>query len=119
MKHVPELKKDLVSLGYLERSGFSFSSRARSEILNISNGAMVVMRGKIMKNNLYRLEEFVVIRESDAAAAVQDQQGAHWLWHYCLGHMGDHGMKELSKYGLISDLDGDISEVCESCQIKK
>lgn len=38
MKHVPELKKNLVSLGYLERSGYSFSSHAMSEVLNISNG---------------------------------------------------------------------------------
>ena len=30
MMHVPELKKNLVSLGYLEQSGFSFSSHARS-----------------------------------------------------------------------------------------
>ena len=28
-------------------------------------------------------------------------------------------MKELSKHGLIPDLDGGISEVCESCQMKK
>ena len=33
--------------------------------------------------------------------------------------MGDHGMKELSKHGLISDLDGGILEVCEPCQIGK
>ena len=69
VKYIPELKKNLVSLGYLERSGFSFSSRARSGVLNISNGAMVVMRGRRMENNLYRLERSMMIGESDTAAA--------------------------------------------------
>ena len=68
-----------------------------------------------MENNLYRLEGSMVIGESDTAATVQNQKGAHRLWYYRLGHMGDHGMKELSKYGLILDLDGGISEVCEPC----
>ena len=61
----------------------------------------------------------MVIEESNAVAIAQDQQGAHQLWHYCLGHMDDRGMKELSKHGLISDLDGDILKVCAPYQIKK
>ena len=77
------------------------------------------MRGRRMENNLYKMEGSVVVREFDAAAAVQDQQGAHRLWHYSLGHMEDRGMKELSKRGLISDLDRGIWEVCEPCQIEK
>ena len=32
MKHVLDLKKNLVSLGYLERSSYSFSSHARSGV---------------------------------------------------------------------------------------
>ena len=68
VKHIPELEKNLVSLGYLERSGYSFSSRARSRVPNISNGAMVVMRGRRLDKNLYSMEGSVVIGESDAAA---------------------------------------------------
>ena len=119
VKHIPNLKKNLVSLGYLERSGYSFSSHARSGVLNISNRAMVVMRDKRIENNLFRMERSMVTGESDAAAAAQDQQGTHRLWHYRLGHMGDRGMKELSKYSLILDLDGGILEVCEPCLMGK
>ena len=115
MKHVPDLKKNLVSLGYLERNGYSFSSHARSGVLNISNGAMVVMRGRTMENNLYKIEGSMVTEKSDAAAAVQDQQGTHRLWHYRLGHIGDRGMKELTKHGLILNLDRGISKVCKPC----
>ena len=91
VKHIPKLEKNLVSLGYLERNGYSFSSRARSGVLNISNGAMVVMRGRRLDNNLYRMEGSVVIGESDAAAAAQDQEGTYKMWHYRLGHMGERG----------------------------
>ena len=119
VKHIPDLKKNLVSLDYLERSSYSFSSRVKSGVLNISNGAMIVMRGRRIENNLYKIEGSVVTRESDAAVAAQDQQGAHQLWHYRLGYMRDRGMKELSKHDLILDLDGGISEVCKPCQMEK
>ena len=69
VKHIAELK-NLVSLGYLERNGCSFSSHARSGVPNISNRAMVVMRGRMMENNLYRLEGSVVIGDSNTATAV-------------------------------------------------
>ena len=72
VKHVPKLKKNLVSLGYLEHSGFNFSSRARSRVLNISNGAMVVMRGRRMDNNLYGVMGSVVMEESGIAVATHD-----------------------------------------------
>ena len=71
VKHILELKKNLMSLNYLDRSGFSFSSHARSGVLNISNGAMVMMRGRRMENNLYRLKESMMIGESDVVTAAQ------------------------------------------------
>ena len=120
VKHIPELEKNLVSLGYLESSGYSFSNRARSRVLNISNGAMVVMRGRRLDNNLYHMEGSVVIEESDAAAAAQDQEETYRMWHYRLGHMDDRGLRELSRRGLISDLeDGATGKICEPCQMEK
>ena len=67
VKHVPELK-NLVSLDYLERNGCSFSSHARGGVLNISNEVMVVMRRTRQENNLYRLEDSVVIEDFDTVA---------------------------------------------------
>ena len=119
VKHIPELKKNLVSLGYLEHYGFNFSSRVRSGVLNIFNGAMVVMRGRRMDNNMYGMVGSMVMEESGTTAAAHDPQGYYKLWHYHLGHMSERGMKELSKNGSISNLGGDISGVCEPCQMKK
>ena len=119
VKHIPELKKNLVSLGYLERNGCSFSSHARSGVLNIFKGAMVVMRERRLENNLYRLEGSIVIKDFDIAVVAQDQHDLHRLWHYRLGHLGDRGMQELSRYGLIPDTEGGVSKVYEPCQMGK
>ena len=48
VKHILELKKNLVSLGYLDHCGFNFSSQAKSGVLNIFTRAMVVMRDRRM-----------------------------------------------------------------------
>nr|XP_019703355.1 uncharacterized protein LOC109505324 [Elaeis guineensis] len=81
---------------------------------------MVVMRGRRLDNNLYRMEGSVVTKEFDAATAAQDKQGAYRMWHYRLGHMGDKGLRELIRRGLISDLkDGATGEICEPCQMGK
>ena len=68
MKHVPDLKRNLASLSYLERNGYSFSSHARSGVLNISNRVLMVMRGRRLENNLYRLEGSVMIKNFDIVA---------------------------------------------------
>ena len=44
VKHVPKLKKNLVSLGYLEKQGYAFSCQSGSGCLKISKGALVVMK---------------------------------------------------------------------------
>ena len=72
VKHIQDLKKNLVPLGYLERSDCSFSSHARSGVLNISNGDMVVMRGRRLENNFYKMEGSMMTEKSDTAAAAQD-----------------------------------------------
>lgn len=116
VKHGPVLK-NLVSLGYLEWNGYNFSSHSRSGVLNITKGAMVMVRGRL-ENNLYRMEGSVVSEGSKAAAA-QEQQDAYYLWHFRLDHMKDCSTRVMSKSGMIPGLDGGVSEVCEPCQISK
>ena len=101
MKHVPDLKKNLLSLGYLQRSGFGFSFYSESGVLNIMKGAMVVMKGKRLENNLHQLVGSVIYGGSETAAAAHNQQDLFHLWHYRLGHMGEQGMRVLMKNGRI------------------
>ena len=61
IKQMFELKKNLISLGYLEKQGYAFSSQSGSRNLKITKGALVVMRGRRLSNNLYRMEGSVMI----------------------------------------------------------
>jgi hypothetical protein len=52
VKHVPNLKGNLISLGTLDLEGYRYA--AQGELLKVSRGAMVVAKGK-MAGSLYRL----------------------------------------------------------------
>ena len=56
VKHVSELKKNLISLGYLEKQGYAFSSQSRSGCLKIIKKVLVLMRRRRLSNNLYKME---------------------------------------------------------------
>ena len=43
VRHVPNLRKNLISLGTLDCNGFSYKSTNR--VMNVSKGAMTVMKG--------------------------------------------------------------------------
>ena len=73
VKHVLELKKNLISLGYLEKQGYAFSCQSESGCLKISKGALVVMKERRLSNNLYRMEGSVVIHSVKASAVVQEK----------------------------------------------
>ena len=70
VRHVPKLKKNLISLGYLEEQGYAFSSKAGSGCLKIFKKALVVMRGRRLSNNLYRMESSVVNDSVEVLAVV-------------------------------------------------
>ena len=73
VKHVPELKKNLISLGYLEEQGYAFSCQSGSGCLRITKGALVVMKRQRLSNNLYRMEGSVVNDSAEVlAVALED-----------------------------------------------
>ena len=53
VRHVPALKKNLISLGTLESKGCSFS--AKDGVLKVSKGVLVLVNGTRVGNNLYKL----------------------------------------------------------------
>jgi len=58
VRYVPELKRNLISLGEFDRRGYVF--RGEKGILNVVKDSMIVMR-EIMKNDLYFVDVEVVI----------------------------------------------------------
>ena len=53
VRHVPDLRKNLISLGTLDSNGYKFS--VEGGVLRVSKGSLIVMKGKKV-NTLYILQ---------------------------------------------------------------
>ena len=138
VRHVLELRKNLISMGVLDDVGYKFA--VQGGVMKISKGILVVMKanrvgnlyklsmgvldnagykflvqGGVMKiskgilvvmkahkvGNLYELEGRTKI---DHATIASDATDSTLLWHQCLGHMSERGMKVLADRKLLLSL---------------
>ncbi|KAL0460800.1 UNVERIFIED_CONTAM: Retrovirus-related Pol polyprotein from transposon TNT 1-94 [Sesamum latifolium] len=64
VRHIPELKKNLISLGTLHKNGFIPKADEDRETIRIVKGALTVMKGKITAGNIYKLLGSTVVEYS-------------------------------------------------------
>nr|GEU84370.1 retrovirus-related Pol polyprotein from transposon TNT 1-94 [Tanacetum cinerariifolium] len=113
VRHVSDLKRNPISLSTLEANECKYSGE--SAVMKIFKGALVLMKA-IQSGGLYVLQGTIVYDTAGVAtskASLDDSK----LLHYRLGHMGEKGMKNLAKKGLIK-----VScnlEFCEHCVFGK
>lgn len=84
VKHVPSLKKNLISLGW-GVGRIQLWSKSRQQ----QGGSLVVIKGVRMANN--RMIGKVVKGKHSACAA--DEQQVYRLWHFRMGHMSQAGLR--------------------------
>ena len=101
--HVPDLKRNLIFLGTLDKSSYNF--KAETGKLTISKGAMVVMNGQ-KRNDLYILESHTL--KGLMGSVLRTETDKTVLWHRRLGHLSDRGLKELHKQGLLCGITSTI-----------
>ena len=53
VKHVLDLRKNLISLGILDSNGYGYKSKGG--VLKVIKGALVVMKGQKVGGNIYKL----------------------------------------------------------------
>ncbi|KAG8492605.1 hypothetical protein CXB51_010032 [Gossypium anomalum] len=109
VQHVPELKRNLISLSTLDLKGYKYT--AESRVLKISKCSLVVMKRQRKTAKLYVLQGSTVTGDAAVASSSLSDDDITKLWHMCLGHMSKNGMVELSKRGL---LDGRDHETLDS-----
>ncbi|GKA87844.1 retrovirus-related pol polyprotein from transposon TNT 1-94 [Tanacetum coccineum] len=97
VRHVPELKKNLISLGTLDSIGCDY--QGRGGVLKVSKGALVVMKGE-KTNGLYLLKGSMITGVAGVSSSLTKLDTTK-LWHMCLGHLSERGMVELYKRGLL------------------
>lgn len=114
VRHVPDLKRNLISLGVLDQIGCRI--KLESGELSVLNGSNLVMSGT-RKNGVYILDGEVISGVADVS--IKHTEDKTRLWHLRLGHMSERGLKELAKQGLFgSDKIGNL-EFCEDCVLGK
>ncbi|KAG8472328.1 hypothetical protein CXB51_035360 [Gossypium anomalum] len=113
VRHVPELKRNLISLSTLDSKGYRYT--AESGVLKISKGSLVVMKGQRKIAKLYVLQGSTVTGDAAVASSSLPDDNITKLWHMRLGHMSENDMTELSKRGLLDGQGICKLNFCEHC----
>lgn len=90
VRHVPDLKKNLISSGTLDANGCKYASEG---VLKICKGFFVLMKG-LKAGSLYMLEGSTVTSLIVVCSLVIADDTT-MLWHMRLGHMSEKGMDAL------------------------
>ena len=110
VRHVPDLKKKLISLGVLDLDGYKFTGH--DGVLKVFKGALVVMKAEKV-GNLYRLKGSTQVSEA-VVVSEKEEAGTH-LWHQRLGHMSEKGLHILMKRKSLPDLKSLKLDFCKHC----
>ncbi|KAG8471994.1 hypothetical protein CXB51_036525 [Gossypium anomalum] len=117
MRHVPELKRNLISLNTLDSKGYRYT--AESGVLKISKGSLVVMKGQRKTAKLYVLQGSTVTGDAAVASSSLSDDDITKLWHIRLGHISENVMVKLSKRGLLAGQGICKLNFCEHCVFGK
>ena len=97
VKHVPNIRLNLISIGRLDDEGFT-NSFGESK-WKLTKGSLVVARGK-KQNNLYVMEAKLYKGEINTA----QRDVIIELWHRRLGHIIENGLQTLARKQFLPNL---------------
>ncbi|KAG7591060.1 Zinc finger CCHC-type superfamily [Arabidopsis thaliana x Arabidopsis arenosa] len=109
VRYIPEMDRNLLSLGTFEKAGYRFESE--NGILSIKAGSQVFLTGR-RYDTLYLLNWRPVISESLAVVKRLDDTV---LWHRRLCHMSQKNMEILVRKGLLDRKKVSAFDTCEDC----
>ncbi|KAL4385189.1 hypothetical protein GQ457_15G016970 [Hibiscus cannabinus] len=116
VRHIPDLKKNLISLGTLHKNGFIPKADEDRETIRIVKGALVVMKGKITAGNIYKLLGSTIVGGANSVESCDDDSK---LWHMRLGHLSESGMVALHKRNLLHGVKSCKLDFCKFCVLGK
>ena len=99
VRHVPDLMKNLISLGTLDSNSFNYKST--NGVMKVSKGFLTMMKGQKLVGNIYKLMGSTIV---GGAALVKPELDSTTLWHMWLRYMGERGMMKLHKRKLLKGI---------------
>ncbi|KAL1189499.1 Retrovirus-related Pol polyprotein from transposon TNT 1-94 [Cardamine amara subsp. amara] len=109
VRYIPDMDRNLLSMGTLEEQGFSFESK--DGVLLVKDQTKVLMVGR-RHEKLYLLQG---TPEYGQSHAVERRRDDTVLWHQRLGHMSQKNMDILVKKGFLDRKKVSTLEMCEDC----
>ena len=117
VRYIPDLKKNLISLGVLDSDGYKIIME--NGVLKVVRGAFVAMKGT-QKANLYFLDGSTVTGSASVSSSPnQITSDSSRLWHMRLGHAGEKALQGLVKQGLLKGAKTGKFDFCEHCVLGK
>lgn len=114
VRFVPELKRNLISLGTLDRAGFTYKSENGQ--LKVSKDKALKLVG-VLKDGLYVLQGKTELGEVNAIIDPASKEMS--LWHRRLAHIGEKGLECLKRQGLLGNKRLGKLVFCEHCALGK
>nr|XP_016457574.1 PREDICTED: uncharacterized mitochondrial protein AtMg00300-like [Nicotiana tabacum] len=116
VRHVPDLKKNLISLSTLDEQGYRYMSEAGT--IKVTKGSLVMLKGKL-ENGLYTLAGSTIVGSANASTVQLSNDDKARLWHMRLGHMSARGLEMLSNRTLLEGEKINTLDFCEHCVLGK
>uniref|UniRef100_A0A5B7BZJ7 Putative copia LTR rider n=1 Tax=Davidia involucrata TaxID=16924 RepID=A0A5B7BZJ7_DAVIN len=117
VRYVPDLKKNLISLGVLDSKGYRIIMEGG--VLKVVRGAFVAMKGT-RKGNLYALDGCTVTGRAVVSHSPDNEEtDTSKLWHMRLGHAGEKALQGLVKQGVLKGAKTGKVGFCEHCVLGK
>nr|GFC18222.1 retrovirus-related Pol polyprotein from transposon TNT 1-94 [Tanacetum cinerariifolium] len=115
VRYILELKRNLISLGTLEKEGYTV--KLQSGKIKVINGSRVVLSGTRRDNCVYSLDGHAVAGELNAS--VKEKDSLAQVWHKRMGHISELGLRVLEKQGLFGKKSLGKLNFCENCVLGK
>jgi hypothetical protein len=116
VKYVPNLKKNLISLGTLDSLGYGYS--AKNGVMKITKAIMVIIKGNKI-GNLYKLLGDTITSGAVVSTSEEVNDDNTVLWHMQLGHLGECSMFELHERNLLKGVKSCKLGSCKYCLYEK
>ncbi|GJS46695.1 retrovirus-related pol polyprotein from transposon TNT 1-94 [Tanacetum coccineum] len=115
VRYTPELKRNLISLGTLEKEGYTV--KMQSGKFKVINGSRVILSGIRRDNCVYSLDGHAMADEINAS--VEEKSSLTQVRQKRLRHISEAGLQVLEKQGLFGKKSLQKLEFCENYVLGK
>nr|GEZ33811.1 retrovirus-related Pol polyprotein from transposon TNT 1-94 [Tanacetum cinerariifolium] len=111
VRYIPELKRNLISLGTLDLEGYTV--KLQNGRVKVIKGSLMVLSGTIKGNCVYSLDGWA--ESGEASFGIQENESLAQVWHKRPGHISEAHLYELERRDVLRNKGLGKLEFCENC----